>query len=180
MKQSKHRFPLVMKSTAAVAAGLTVVFSLLYRFLHHDWLLDCAITFGTTCYHFSMRLLVGALIPATFDAQSKWFQPKSWETAFYRKLRLRRWKGRIPTYNPESFSFDHHTPQRIVANMCQAEVVHEVIIVCSFVPLLFSLVFGCFGVFLITSVLAACLDAVFVLLQRYNRPRLLHLLKRMK
>ena len=175
MQTSRNRFPLVMKATAAVTALLTVVFALLQLFLRRGWILSCAITFGTTCYHFSMRLLVGALVPNTFDYRRKWFQPKPWEAVLYRKMHLKRWKTQVPTYNPDSFSFDHNTPEQILRNMCQAEVVHEIIIVCSFLPLLLVFLFGTFPVFLITSILAAAFDSVFILLQRFNRPRLLRL-----
>lgn len=73
-----------------------------------------------------------------------------------------------------------NTPQQVIANMCQAEIVHETIVLFSFVPLLFSLVFDSFPAFLITSLLAACFDLIFVSLQRYNRPRLLRLIEKGK
>lgn len=175
MQTRKHRFPLVMKTTAAATAFLTLIFTVLYILLYRNWLLSCAITFGTTCYHFSMRLLVGTLVPNTFDCHKKWFQPKPWEAALYRKLRLKRWKGQIPTYNPDSFSLESNTLQQVIRNMCQAEVVHEIIVLCSFLPLLLALPFGCLSVFLITSALAAAFDSIFIMLQRFNRPRLLRL-----
>ena len=62
--------------------------------------------------------------------------------------------------------------------MCGAEIVHEIIMVLSFLPLLAIPVFGAFPVFLITSVLAALFDGVFVMAQRYNRPRLVRILEK--
>ena len=50
--------------------------------------------------------------------------------------------------------------------------------VASFVPLLFSLAVGVLPVFLITSLIAAAFDMIFVIIQRYNRPRLLRLINR--
>ena len=41
-------FPLVMKSTTLITLALTVVFAWLYRFSNIGWLLDVAITTGTT------------------------------------------------------------------------------------------------------------------------------------
>ena len=84
----------------------------------------------------------------------------------------------MPTYDPRLFSLTENTPQQLTANMCQAEVVHEVIVLGSFLPLLFTLFWGSFPVFLITSVLAAGVDTLFVMLQRYNRPRVLRLLQK--
>ena len=62
--------------------------------------------------------------------------------------------------------------------MCQAELVHEVNIAVSFVPILFSVWVGALPVFVITSILAAGYDLLFVILQRYNRPRVLRLAMR--
>ena len=175
MKKSK--FALTMQVTAVCTVVLTTLFSLLHYYFEQPALLSLAITFGTTCYHFSMRLLVGALVPNDFDYHRRWFHCSSFETGLYKKLRLKQWKGQLPTYNPRLFSLQDNSLEQIVRNMCQAEVIHEVIILCSFIPLLFSMVWDSFGVFLITSVLAACFDALFVMLQRFNRPRIIKMLE---
>ena len=83
----------------------------------------------------------------------------------------------MPTYNPTLFSLEDNSLEQIAKNMCQAEVVHEVIILCSFLPMLFAIPWGEFWVFFITSLAAAIFDSVFVMLQRYNRPRIMKLLK---
>lgn len=137
-----------------------------------------AITFFTTFYHFAMRLVVGSLVPNRFDCRSRWFQPKAFEEKLYKALKVKKWKAHMPTYDPCLFSLTQNSPQQLMANMCQAEVVHEVIILGSFLPLLFTLFWGSFPVFLITSVLAAGVDSLFVMLQRYNRPRVLRLLQK--
>ena len=62
--------------------------------------------------------------------------------------------------------------------MCGAEVVHELIIVFSFLPLIFSGLLDSFYEFLFTSIIAALVDSVFVIIQRFNRPRVIKLLKR--
>lgn len=77
----------------------------------------------------------------------------------------KKWKGKIPTYNEDLFSIEKRT-------------FHEINAVLSFLPLLTTGVFGSFMVFLITSVLAACFDLMFVIVQRYNRPLLVKLAKR--
>lgn len=172
----KNIFPSVMIGTAGISCFLCILLTALYLYFDAGWLLSLAITVGTICYHFSMRLLVGALIPNRFDPESRWFQPHKAETALYKKLRVKYWKDHLPTYDPRLFSMQDNTLEGIVKNTCQAEIVHEVIIVCSFIPLLASLLWGEFWVFATTSVIAALLDSVFVMLQRYNRPRLMRLL----
>lgn len=175
----KNHFPLVIKTLAAVSSALTLLFAVLYPLLPQAWLLCAAISCGTTAYHFLMRLLVGALLPKLtdyrFDYRHPWFQPRSWEHSLYRLLKLKKWKGNLPTYSPEQFSLKHNSLHRVIQNMCGAELVHEVIMVLSFLPLTFALPFGAFPVFLITSVLAALYDSVFVMAQRFNRPRLVRI-----
>ena len=84
----------------------------------------------------------------------------------------------MPTYDPRQFSLNENTPEQVVRNMCGAEVVHEIIMVCSFLPLLTVPLFGAFWVFFITSLLAALFDCLFVIAQRYNRPRLERILRK--
>lgn len=64
----------------------------------------------------------------------------------------------------------------VSGNEYGAELVHEIIVVLSFVPILASIPFGGLVVFVITSVLAACFDAIFIAIQRYNRPRIVKLI----
>ena len=176
----KPTFRQIMIGTAVFSGVLTLALVLGYQLSPDKWLLSAAITCGTICYHFTMRLLVGAAVPASFDHRTKWFQPRKWEAALYRHLRLSRWKRRMPTYDPRKFSVTENTPKQLIANMCQAEVVHEVISLFSFVPVAFSAVWDSFGVFFVTSTLAAALDLTFVMLQRYNRPRLVRILEKQK
>ena len=71
-----------------------------------------------------------------------------------------------------------HTWEEIAGAMCQSEVVHSVIVVLCFVPILATSIWGAFWVFLLTSVLAACIDSMFVIMQRYNRPRVIKLINK--
>ena len=172
----KYRFPAIMKLTAALTFAAAIICFSAFHLFQKSWLLTVAITFFTTCYHFSMRLLIGLLVPNKFDYKARWFQPKAFESALYQKLRIRKWKKYIPTYNPDSFSLKSNSLEQILQNMCQAEVVHLLIIAASFLPLLLSFLWDSFGVFLVTSLLSAAFDLVFVIAQRYNRPRFIRLL----
>jgi len=175
----KADFPFVMRSIAAVTSCAAGVLIVLYRHFGSDWLLSCAISFGTTAYHFVMRLMVGAIVPKAtnynFDYRRGWFQPRKWEPELYRKLGVKGWKGKLPTYAPEQFSLKTNSLHRIIQNMCGAEIVHEIIVVLSFLPLAAVPVFGALPVFLITSLLSALFDSLFVMAQRYNRPRLVRI-----
>ena len=170
MKTHNH-FPAVMKTAAVVLAIVTAVLAGIHLHTPGSLVLAAAISCGTACYHFAMRLLVGALVPP-IKGTSRWFRPKAWEAPLYRFLGVKSWKRWLPTYDPRQFSLKENTVRQVVCNMCSAEVVHEVIMVCSFLPLLMVPVFGEFWIFFITSMLAALFDSLFVMAQRYNRPRL--------
>ena len=173
-------FPKIMKSATAAMALATVVLAIAYHFFPKDWVLSAAITTGTTFYHFTMRLMVGAIVPRCVHNPTKcrWFHQKSFEPKLYKLLHVQQWKDHMPTYNPTSFSLRHHSMEEIVHNTCISEAVHEMIVLLSFVPLLFALLWGAFPVFLITSVLSAAFDSCFIIMQRYNRPRLLRIISK--
>ena len=175
----KSKFPQAMKAAAIVTTAITLLLQLWYLFRPEGWLLTCIVSFATTAYHFVMRLAVGYLLPKLtnyhFDYRHSWFQPRKWESALYRKIHIRKWKGKLPTYAPSQFSLEDQSLYRVIQNMCGAELVHEIIMVLSFVPLLTVPFLGSFYVFLITSTLSALFDSIFVMAQRYNRPRLVHI-----
>ena len=153
-----------------------------YHFTSNRAVFSVAITLGTTFYHFSMRLIVGSLVDARYhnrmDYTKKWFQEKPFEKKLYKKLKVRKWKKRFPTLNPQDFDLKNRSVEEIIQVTCQAEIVHEIIMVLSFVPVLFTVWLDSFGVFFTTSCIACLFDNVFVIMQRYNRPRLIRLLRK--
>lgn len=169
-------------TSTVFAVLLFAIFYAVFKFTQNDIAQILYITFMTFSYHFLMRLAVGLVIGKVrkrdFDYNSKWFQPKSFEKNLYKKLKVKKWKSHVPTWSPESFETKHHTLPEIVAAMCNAEVVHEIIIVLSFLPILFSIEYGVPAVFIITSIIAAAVDFVFVIVQRYNRPRIVRLIRK--
>lgn len=136
-----------------------------------------AITFGTIFYHLGIRLLIGAVFNAVMnnraDYTKKLFQIRPCENKLYKILKVKKWKDKLPSYYPDSFSPKEHTWDEIAQTMCQSECVHIANAVVSFVPVIFSRLLGAFYVFLITSICAAVFDLVFVIIQRYNRDRVI-------
>ena len=168
--------------TAVSAAASTAVFTALYLCTAVDVFLTLAITFGTISYHFIMRLIVGGAVNSTMhnraDLSKPWFQQKAWEKKLYRILRGKKWKGRVPTYRPDFFDLQRHTPSEVAQAMCQAEVTHEIIFPLSLLPIIASVWAGALPAFLITSVLSALMELFFIITQRFNRPRILRTLQR--
>ena len=171
-----------MISVTVISLALLVASGAAYAMTDLRPLFSIAITFGTIFYHFAVRLAIGGLIDAKYhnhmDYTKKWFRERPFEKKLYQTLKVKKWKKRLPTFNPEDFDLQNHSVEEIIQVSCQAEVVHEVIMPFSFVPILFSIWFGSLGVFIITSCAAFLFDSIFVIIQRFNRLRLMRLLRK--
>jgi hypothetical protein len=169
-----------MKLMALLSVLITIILLVWYGNAEHDIILTLAITFGTIAYHFVMRLLTGSVIDFFLnnhvDYRKRWFRVSAGELKLYQKLKVKKWKDKMATYDPDCFDSRKRSWEEIAQAMCQAELVHELIVVLSFLPVFAAIPFGALPVFVITSVLAACFDAMFVVMQRYNRPRIIKLI----
>ncbi len=183
MKQTKN-LPLTLNIVTVLLFAVTAFLIWLHAATRSDLSLTLAITFATTTYHFAIRLLTGFVFQHTMknrsDLTRSWYQLRPFEHRLYRALRVKAWKGKLPTYYPDLFDPKLHTLPEIAGAMCQAELVHEVIIPLSLLPILASHWFHAFPVFLLTSLAAALLDLLLVIIQRYNRDRIFRILKRQK
>lgn len=174
----------LMKIVAGGSLAATIIFILIYLKTTNGVCFSMAITFGTISYHFFMRFAVGLILNITMNNHAdyirSWYQLKPFENELYKKLRVKSWKDKMPTYQPEVFLMKNHTLDEIAQAMCQSELVHEVIVIFSFLPVIASVWFDSFFVFLITSIAAACFDMTFVIMQRYNRGRILKIIARQR
>ena len=91
---------------------------------------------------------------------------------------MKKWKGRVPAYRPDFFDLSRHTPDEVAQAMCQAEITHEILLPLSFLPIFAAIWVGAFPAFVITSVISAGLELVFIVTQRFNRPRIIKMLAR--
>lgn len=174
----------IVESIALILTILTVILIMLYKQLNTDILLTLTVTASTTAYHFDMRILVGYIVDRIMhnkvDYYKKWYHSLPFETKLYKFLRVKEWKDKMPTYNIDTFSFKKHTLEEIVQSMCQSEIVHETIALLSLLPIGLIPIFDADLVFIITSILACIIDMMFVIMQRYNRPRLIKLIEKRK
>ena len=177
-------FAKTIKISALVLVVLTIIFTFIYQCNPNSVILSIAITFGTISYHFLMRLAVGYIINGIFhnrfNYNIKWFREKRFEKRLYEVLRVKKWKDRMPTFAPEMLDVKIHTWEEIAGAMCQSEVVHSIIVILCFVPILATLIWGTVWVFFITSVLSAGVESMFVIMQRYNRPRVIRMIEKTK
>ena len=169
----------IMKIFALVSTILIILFVVLYYSFNYNIFYVLAITSGTTAYHFTMRLFVGYSINYFFDNKvnynRKWFKVSDFEMKLYQILKVKKWKAKMPTYAPETFDLTKHSLDEILMTMCQAEIVHEIIVLFSFVPLFAIILFGSAWAFIITSILSAAFDLMFVIIQRFNRNRIIRI-----
>lgn len=128
-------------------------------------------------YHFWLRIIMGnvsKLFPIRRDHW--WFRERRFERPLYRLLRVKRWKDKALTYNPESFSLQAHSLDDIADTMAKSETDHWINQLISLSSMLFSILWGQFWIFCITAIAAMLFDAQFIVIQRYNRLRVLRLL----
>lgn len=179
-KNQSHK---IMNGITLFSAAALVIFAVLNQIADAGVFLSLAITFGTVFYHFAMRLAVGygtMMIKCSLNYKNCWFRQKKFEIKLYQKLKVKSWKDKMPTYNPSTFSISEHTVEEVIQTMCISEIGHELNAALSFVPLLFAVIWGEFPVFLITSIIGGMVDMPFVIMQRYNRPRLVRVLEKRK
>lgn len=170
-----------LKAAPVVFLAGTIAAVVFYQRTSSEIWLTFAITFGTTTYHFIMRWVVAFIYNSIMhnkaDYRKRRYRVSEAEKKFYEKLRVKKWKKFMPTYNPCLFDPKQRTWDEIAQATCQAELGHETIAVLSFVPILAGRWLGGYPAFVITSVLAAMFDMIFVIMQRFNRQRILKLIK---
>lgn len=161
---------------------LFIIFLLVLMITKLSIMETITITIGITLYHFVMRLLVGTIIDLIMknraNYKNMWFREKCFEKKLYDLIRVRAWKKYLPTYNPDTFDTSKKTIIEIIGSTCQAEIVHEVIMVLSLLPIIFIPLLGGISAVIVTSILAMLFDGLFVILQRYNRIKLIKVMNR--
>ena len=90
---------------------------------------------------------------------------------------MRKWRDRVLTYDPEAFSRSKHSWDEIADAMTKAELDHWINELISLFSMLFILLWGCPLAFVISAVAAMIFDAQFIVLQRFNRPKVEKIVK---
>ena len=162
----------------------TVCFMLYYRNIcRNKIILWTGITAFTIMYHFWVRIIMGnvsKIFKRHINYKQGFFKERKFEKRFYEFLHVKDWKGKALTYNPESFSLKEHSLEEIANTMTKSEVDHWINEVISLSTLLFAIPWGAFGIFLITAIAAMIFDSQFIIIQRYNRPRIVKILEKRK
>ena len=166
-----------MKRVSLITLLLTIVSYILFKATELSFLYDITITFGTIAYHFTIRLMIGVSVDLIMhnkaDYKKKWYQVSKFEMKLYQKMKVKKWKNHMPTFDEDTFDITKHSWDEIAQATCQSEIVHEIDVIFSFFPVISSIWFNSFWVFLFTSIGGAVYDLMFVAMQRFNRTRIL-------
>jgi len=159
-----------------------ICFTLYYSNVHRNTvILWTGIVAFTIMYHLWVRIIMGnvsKLFKQHINYNKKWFKERKFEKGLYKLLRVKEWKGKALTYNPESFSLKEHSLEEIANTMCKSEVDHWINEAISVSTLLFAIPWGAFWIFFISALVAMIFDSQFIIIQRYNRPRVLKSIER--
>ena len=161
-----------------------VCFTLYYKNVYkNSVILWTGIVAFTIMYHFWVRIIMGnvsRLFKKHINYKQKWFKERKFEKGLYKLLRVKEWKGKALTYNPELFSLKDNSLEDIANTMCKAEVDHWINEIISVTTLLFSIPWGGFIAFLVSAIVAMIFDSQFIIIQRYNRPRVINIIEKQK
>ena len=139
-------------------------------------LLWCGVVAFMIVYHLWLRLIMGNVTKLfKLSYKMKWFKEQSFEKHLYKLLKVKKWKGKALTYNPELFCLKNNTYTQIAYSMTKAETDHWINELISLSSLLFAFIWGKFPIFLVSCIAAMLFDGQFIIIQRYNRPRILKL-----
>jgi len=181
---SKHKpsgSAIFMYCVIAVAVVITITSFVLYygNIYRHNVILWTGVTAFTIMYHFWGRIIMGNVTKLfKIDYRHWWFKERCFENKLYKVLKVKKWKDKALTYNPELFSLRDYSLEDIANTMSKAETDHWINEIISLTTLFFALIWGEFWIFAITAVLAMLFDGQFIVIQRFNRPRVLKAIER--
>ena len=182
MKKTKKSGPAIfMYCLITITLIISIVcFSLYYGKIYNNIIiLWVGITSFTIMYHLWMRIIMGGVTKLfKINYKQLWFKERKFEKKIYELLQVKKWKGKALTYNPELFSLKDYSLEEIANTMSKAEIDHWINELISLSTLLFAIPWGEFWIFLITAIVAMIFDGQFIVIQRYNRPRVLKILEK--
>ena len=136
----------------------------------------------TIMYHFWVRIILGnvsKLFRKHIHYDQWWFKEHKFEKPLYQLLRVKKWKDKAFTYNPGDFDLKEKSLDTIANIMAKSEVDHWINEAISVSTMFFSFAWPKLtAAFIISAIIAMIFDSQFIIIQRYNRPRILKALER--
>ena len=172
-----------MYSAIALTAIIAAVFLYLYYsgLYKNDLVFWIGVVSFMVLYHFGLRVFMGELTKRfTISYEHPWFKERSFEKKLYKWLRVRKWKDKVLTFDPDAYDFKNRTLRQLATTMAKSETDHWINEVISLTSILFFFLFGNLPAFIISAVAAMVFDAQFIVVQRFNRPIVLRLMNRLE
>lgn len=161
-------------------ALINILVFIIYKITNNSTALFMSITLITTLTHIFIRFIFVKFIlkfyKKNFDYKSNYFIERKIEKKLYNFLKVKKWKNKLPTWNEFSFDITSNTKKQLLNSMCGSEVYHLLCAILSFLTLLYAIFFNHFFIFFGTTLISSLFDLLFIIIQRYNRPRILKLI----
>lgn len=182
-KAKKSGSAIFMYCVIAITIIIWVLcFTLYYNNIYKNTvILWTGITSFTIMYQFWVRIIMGnvsKLFKKHINHNQWLFKERKFEKKLYKLLRVKEWKGKALTYNPEAFSLKEHSLEEISDTMVKSELDHWINEIISLSTLLFAIPWGALWIFAVSAVAAMIFDSQFIIIQRYNRPRVIKILEK--
>lgn len=136
----------------------------------------------TIMYHFWVRIIMGnvlKLFKKKITYKQWFFREKKFEKKIYDMIHVKSWKDKVLTYAPAEFDLKENSLEVVANNMAKAELDHWINSLISISTISFGLIFEViFSPFVISAICAMIFETQFIILQRYNRPRVVKLIER--
>lgn len=182
MKNTKFSGPAIFMYSVI---ALTIIIAAVCFLLHYSGIFKNGIILWTgivsfmILYHFGLRIYMGTVTKKwNITYNHPWFKQRSFEKKLYKLLRVRKWKDKVLTFEPEMYNFQSRTLSQLATTMAKSETDHWINEIISVISTFFLFIWGCPAAFIISAVAAMIFDAQFIIVQRYNRPIVLRLSKR--
>ena len=172
-----------MYSVIALTVIISAVcFGVYYSgFFEHSAILWTGIVCFMILYHFGLRIHMGNVTKKwNITYNHPWYRQRRFEKKLYKFLKVRKWKDKVLTFEPEMYDFENRTLEQLATTMAKSELDHWINEIISVVSIFFLFIWGCPAAFIISAIAAMIFDAQFIVVQRYNRPIVLKLDARRK
>lgn len=186
MKKAKLSGPAIfMYSVIAITLITSLIcFGVYYGNINrNDSFLWIGITAFTIMYHLWMRIIFGNIttkFKKHISYKHWWFKERKFEKTLYKFLKVKKWKNKALTFQPELFSVKDYSLEEIANTMTKSELDHWINEILSLTTLAFGLIWGEMWIFALTAFVAMLFDAQFIVIQRFNRPRILKIIEKQK
>lgn len=135
----------------------------------------------TIMYHFWVRIIMGnvlKLFKKHITYKQWFFKEKFFEKNIYTKIKVKEWKDKVLTYAPGEFDLKENSLETVANNMAKAELDHWINGLISISTIFFGFIWGIFWPFVVSAIFAIVFETQFIILQRFNRPRVVKLIEK--